>query len=111
MEKIKQIIYREEDHVLMIIPTDLSIEIIPRYTTDLSERYLNTFNELRNYLLTKIGSIKYITYIADDKSIHVQSNEDSSRVFDQNNMKSEEKTIINSYTEALCIICEDILNN
>ena len=111
MEKIKQIIYREEDHVLMIIPTDLSIEIIPRYTTDLSNRYLTTFNEMRDYLLTKISSIKYITYIADDKSLHVQSNEDSSKVFDQNNINSEEKTMINSYTEALCIICEDLLNS
>lgn len=111
MEKIKQIIYREEDHVLMIIPIDLSIEIIPRYTTNLSQRYSTTFNEMRDYLLTKIDSIKYITYIADDKSLHVQSNEDNSKVFDQNNMNQEEKSMINSYTEALCIICEDLLNS
>ncbi len=111
MDAIKQIIYREDDRVLMIVPNDLDIEIVPRTIDDLPARNLTVFNEMRDYLLTLIDSTEYIIYIAENKSLHLQSYNNAIRAYIYDELDAEKKSTLGSYMDAFYIMCEELLNN
>ena len=62
METFKQIVYRNEDTALMIIPTNDDIQIIARFVNELSDLQKQPFINLRDFCLTKTESILYVVF-------------------------------------------------
>lgn len=73
METIKQIVYREEDGVLMIIPNNPDSPIVPRFIKDLSTEGLSKIEMLREFALTKAADIKYLVYKSEENTLDLES--------------------------------------
>lgn len=73
MENLKQIIYREEDGVIMIIPENDNTQVIPRFKDDLSPTDAKPLDDLKTFCLTKVNELLYIVYLADEDRLDIQS--------------------------------------
>lgn len=107
METFKQIVYRNEDTALMIIPTNNQIEIIPRFINDLSETEQQPFLNLRNFCLTKTDSIMYVVYTTDVDRLDIQPNEGNVVCLVVNELEEKDKDIVESALKE----CLKLLNN
>lgn len=107
MKKFKQIVYREDDNALMIIPINNEIQIIPRFVNELSMDQQQKFEELKNLCLTKIDSLKYIVQYAETNILNLQSDEDKSLELVISDLPDDEKIIISE----VGAICTELLNN
>jgi hypothetical protein len=107
METFKQIVYREDDNALMIIPTNDEIQIIPRFVSELSMEQQQKFEELKNICLTKIDSLKYVVYYVETNIMNLQSDEDKTIELLISDLSDGEKIIINE----VGFICTELLNS
>jgi hypothetical protein len=107
METFKQIVYRDEDTALMIIPTNEGIQIIPRFVGELSMEQQQKFEELKTLCLTKIDSLKYVVYYVDTDLLNLQSDEDKIIELIISDLSDGEKIIINE----VGVICTELLNS
>ena len=74
METVKQIVYRENDGVLMIVANNEDLAPIPRFIQDLSTANKQVIENLRTFVLTKVADIKYVVYTAEGNTLDLESN-------------------------------------
>ena len=72
METFKQIIYRDSDTALMIIPTNEDVQVIARFVNELSVEDQVPFENLKNFCLTQVDSILYVVYTQDVNRLDIQ---------------------------------------
>jgi len=106
METFKQIVYREDDNALMIIPTNDEIQIIPRFVSELSFEQQQKFEELKALCLTKIDSLKYVVHYVESDILNLQSDEDKTVELVISTLSDSEKIIISE----VGAICTELLN-
>ena len=107
METFKQIIYRNEDTALMIIPTNEDIQIIPRFINDLSDSQKQPFINLRDFCLTKTDTILYVVYTTDVDRLDIQPVEGDVVCLVVSELDPEEKSIVESALQT----CTNLLND
>ena len=107
METFKQIIYRNEDTALMIIPTNEDIQIIPRFINELSDSQKQPFINLRDFCLTKTDSILYVVYTTDVDRLDIQPIEGDVVCLVVNELDKNDKDIVDSALQE----CSNLLNN
>ncbi len=107
METFKQIIYRNEDTALMIIPTNEGIQIIPRFINELSDSQKQPFINLRDFCLTKTNSLLYVVYTTDVDRLDIQPIEGDVVCLTVNELDQSDKDIVNSALKE----CTNLLNN
>lgn len=107
METFKQIIYRNEDTALMIIPTNEQIQIIPRFINELSDSQKQPFINLRDFCLTKTDTILYVVYTTDVDRLDIQPIEGDVVCLVVNELDQSDKDIINSALQE----CTNLLNS
>ena len=107
METFKQIIYRNEDTALMIVPTNEDLQIIPRFINELSDSQKQPFINLRDFCLTKTDSILYVVYTTDVDRLDIQPIEGDVVCLIVNELDQNDKDIVNSALQE----CSNLLNN
>ena len=107
METFKQIIYRNEDTALMIVPTNEDLQIIPRFINELSDSQKQPFINLRDFCLTKTDSILYVVYTTDVDRLDIQQIEGDVVCLIVNELDQNDKDIVNSALQE----CSNLLNN
>jgi len=106
METFKQIIYRESDTALMIIPTNEDIQVVPRFVKELSESQQTTFEQLKEFCLTKTDSLSYGVYFTDEKRFDIQPIEGEVVLIYIDELDTQDKLIF----DEVGVICTDLLN-
>lgn len=107
METFKQIVYRNEDTALMIIPTNDDIQIIARFINELSDSQKQPFVNLRDFCLTKVESILYVVYTTDVDRLDIQPIEGEVVCLVVSELEQSDKDIVNSALQE----CTILLNN
>ena len=72
METLKQIVYREEDGVIMIISNNENDQVIPRFLNELSQEDKSPLESLINYCLTKVEGLRYVVFLSEFNRMDVQ---------------------------------------
>ena len=96
METFKQIVYRNDDTALMIVPTNEDIQIMPRFINELSDSQKQPFINLRDFCLTKTDTIMYVVYTTDVDRLDIQPIEGDVVYFVVNELDQSDKDIVNS---------------
>ncbi|CAB4128000.1 hypothetical protein UFOVP105_11 [uncultured Caudovirales phage] len=106
MNTYKQIVYRQQDTALMIVPSDENIQTQIRFVNDLNELQKQYFFDLRDYLLTLVDSLDYCVYIPEIDRLDIQSV--SGDVISQTvaELETNNKLIVNN----VLTICNELLN-
>ena len=107
METFKQIIYREDDTALMIIPTNEQIQIIARFVNELSAERQAKFEELKAFCLTKIDTLQYVVSYTGSDVLNLQSDTDQTIQLIISDLSDSEKLLINEVND----ICLELINN
>jgi hypothetical protein len=107
METFKQIVYRNEDTALMIIPTNDDIQIIARFVNELSDLQKQPFINLRDFCLTKTDTIMYVVYTTDVDRLDIQPIEGDVVCLVVNELNQSDKDIVDSALQE----CSNLLNN
>lgn len=106
METLKQIIYREEDGVIMIIPQNEETQIIPRFFSELSSVDKLPLESLRDFCLTKVNNLIYIVYSSDVDRLDIQPNEGEVICLVVSELEEADKLIVDSALNK----CTELLN-
>ena len=96
METFKQIIYRQEDGALMIIPQNDEIQIVPRFVNELSTEDKTPVENMINFCSTKVEGLCYIVYLAQEGRIDIQPTEGSVVSLPISELEEAENVIINA---------------
>jgi hypothetical protein len=72
METFKQIVYRDSDTALMIIPTNEDLQVVPRFVNELSVEDQVPFENLLNFCLTQVDTLLYVVYTQDINRLDIQ---------------------------------------
>jgi hypothetical protein len=107
METFKQIVYRNDDTALMIVPTNEDIQIMPRFINELSDSQKQPFINLRDFCLTKTDTIMYVVYTTDVDRLDIQPIEGDVVYFVVNELDQSDKDIVDSALQE----CSNLLNN
>lgn len=106
METVKQIVYREEDGVLMIVANNENLAPTPRFLKDLTVEQKATIEALRTFVLTKIDVIKYVVYTAENNHLYLEPTEGDSIPLFVTDL-GEDKPIVDS----VGLMCTQLLNS
>lgn len=105
METIKQIVYREEDGVLMIISNNPELPVIPRFVKDLTNTQKTTVENLKTFVLTKITDIKYVVYTAEGNTLNLESNQDENITLNVSELGGDKPIV-----DAVGLLCTQLIN-
>jgi hypothetical protein len=94
METFKQIIYREEDGAIMIIPTNEDVQIVPRFINELSVEDKAPINNILSLCLTKVESISYMIYLAEEDRLDIQTDDTNTICLKISELEESEKQIV-----------------
>ena len=106
METFKQIIYRDSDTALMILPTNEDVQVIARFVNELSVEDQVPFENLKNFCLTQVDSILYVVYTQDVNRLDIQPIEGSVVCLDVDSLDENDQLIVNSALQE----CSNLLN-
>jgi hypothetical protein len=106
METFKKIVYRDLDTALMIIPTNEDLQVVPRFVNELSESQQTTFEQLKEFCLTKAESLVYGVYFTDEKRFDIQPIEGEVVLVYIDELDPQNKLIF----DEVGVICTDLLN-
>jgi len=107
METFKQIIYRDSDTALMIIPTNQELQILPRFVCDLSKKDAQPLISLREFCLKKVDELEYVVYISEINRLDIQPKIGAVLCLDVSTLDDSEKTIIQNAG----VKCTELLNS
>ena len=107
METFKQIVYRNDDTALMIIPTDDNIIVVPRFINELSDPIKQPFINLRDFCVTKTETILYVVYTTDVDRLDIQPVEGDVVCLVVSELDPVEKSIVESALQT----CTNLLND
>lgn len=106
MENFKQIIYRDSDTALMILPLNDEIQIIPRFVNELTEEQKYYFDELKNFCLTKVTALDYVIYTLDVNRLDIQDTNNDVVCLVVSELDDKDKEIV----QKIGAICIELLN-
>lgn len=107
MKTYRQIIYRQSDTALMIMPSDISETVEIRFVKDLSDAQKQAFLDLRDYLLTQVETLDYSVYTTDINRLDAQPIEGETKCILVDNLDTNDKLIV----DEVLAICSKLLNN
>lgn len=107
MENFKEIVYRDSDSALMIIPVNENLEIIPRFVNELPIDDKTPLDDLRTFCLTKVTELAYVVYKIDNNRLDIQPVEGEVVYLLVSEMDINDKEIV----ENAGIVCTKLLNN
>ena len=105
MKTFKQIIYRESDTALMIIPTN-DEQVNPLFVNDLSKSEQATFEDLKQFCLTKVTSLAYGVYFTEEKRFDIQPVEGDVILVYIDQLETSDKNIFDKVGS----VCSQLLN-
>ena len=107
MENFKQIVYRQSDKALMIIPQNDNIQVVPRFVNELTELQQASFNDLEAFCLTQKDPLVYIVYTTDVNRLDIQGENEEVVCLNVSEMSPEDKAIV----DKVGVICTELLNS
>lgn len=107
METFKQIVYRESDTALMIIPTNDELQVVPHFVNELSESQQEIFEQLKEFCLTKAESLAYGVYFTDEKRFDIQPDSGDVVLVYIDELDPQDKLIF----DEVGVICTELLNS
>lgn len=107
METFKQIVYRESDTALMIIPTNDELQVVPHFVNELSESQQEIFEQLKEFCLTKAESLAYGVYFTDEKRFDIQPESGDVVLVYIDELDPQDKLIF----DEVGVICTELLNS
>jgi hypothetical protein len=107
MKTYKQIVYRQSDTALMIVPSDESEQTDIRFVNDLSETQKQAFLDLRDFLLTQVDTLDYSVYTTDINRLDAQPLEGETKCILVDELDTNDKLIV----DKVLAICLELLNN
>ena len=107
MENVKQIIYRQSDKALMIIPQNEELQVVPRFVNELTAEQQASFNELEAYCLTQQDPLVYTVYTTDVNRLDIQGEDSEVVCLIVSEMNPEDKSIV----DKVGVICTELLNS
>lgn len=106
METFKQIIYRDLDTALMIIPTNEELKVVPRFVNELSEQDASPLLALKDFCLTKVETLSYVVYLQEENRLDIQPVEGEVVCLIVSILDQADKAIV----EAAGAKCTELLN-
>ena len=111
IKEVKEIVYREADQTIIIIPIPIEGKGDPeiRFLYDLSSDRQDAFAELKVFCLSVLPAesvLKYVIYKRDNGVLYVQPTSGKEVPEVVNDMAPADKTMI----ETVGLICTEILN-
>jgi hypothetical protein len=107
MENFKQIVYRQSDQALMIIPQNEELQVVPRFVNELTELQQVSFNDLEAFCLTQKNPLVYIVYTTDVNRLDIQGEDNEVVCLNVSEMSPEDKAIV----DKVGVICTELLNS
>lgn len=107
MKTYKQIVYRQSDTALMIVPSNESEQIDIRFVNDLNDTQKQAFLDLRDFLLTQVDSLDYSVYTTDINRLDAQPLEGETKCILVDELDTNDKLIV----DKVLAICLELLNN
>ncbi len=107
MKTYRQIIYRQSDTALMIMPSDLAETVEIRFVKDLTTEQKLAFSELQTFLLTQIDNLDYCVYTTENDSLDAQPSEKEVKCMVVSELDTNDKLIV----DKVLAICLELLNN
>lgn len=90
----------------MIISNNPDRQIIPRFIKDLSEIQKEVIENLKQFVLTKISTIKYVVYTAEDNTLNLEATDDENLSLNVSELGSNK-----SIVDAVGLLCTKLLNS
>lgn len=106
MKTYKQIVYRQSDTALMIVPSDENELTDIRFVNDLNDSQKETFLALRDFLLTQVDSLDYSVYTTDIDRLDAQPLEGETKCIVVSELDTNDKLIVDN----VLAICLELLN-
>lgn len=107
MENFKQIVYRQSDKALMIIPQNEELQVVPRFVNELTVEQQASFYELETYCLTQQDPLVYTVYTTDVNRLDIQGEDNQVVCLIVSEMSPEDKAIV----DKVGVICTELLNS
>ena len=107
MKTYKQIVYRQSDTALMIVPSDESEQTDIRFVNDLNDTQKQAFLDLRDFLLTQVDSLDYSVYTTDINRLDAQPLEGETKCILVDELDTNDKLIVDN----VLAICLELLNS
>lgn len=109
MEDFKQIVYRNEDEALVIVPKSENLEIKVNFLNKIDSVSANKLNALKNLCIEKIPNDSVLKYVVSERGTNILNIEHSEGVIqiDITTLSENEISIISDSINA----CIDLLNN
>lgn len=106
MKTYKQIVYRQSDTALMIVPSDENELTDIRFVNDLSDTQKQAFLDLRDFLLTQVDTLDYSVYTTDINRLDAQPLEGETKCILVDELDANDKLIV----DKVLAICLELLN-
>lgn len=106
MKTYKQIVYRQSDTALMIVPTDENELTDIRFVNDLNDSQKEAFLALRDFLLTQVDTLDYSVYTTDIDRLDAQPLEGNTKCILVDELDTNDKLIVDN----VLAICLELLN-
>ena len=107
MENFKQIVYRQSDKALMIIPQNEELQVVPRFVNELTVEQQASFYELEVFCLTQKDPLVYTVYTTDVNRLDIQGEYNEVVCLIVSEMNPEDKAIV----DKVGVICTELLNS
>jgi hypothetical protein len=107
MENFKQIVYRQSDKALMIIPQNEELQVVPRFVNELTSEQQASFYELEVFCLTQKDPLVYVVYTSDVNRLDIQGEDNQVVCLNVSEMNPIDKAIV----DQVKIICTELINN
>jgi hypothetical protein len=106
MKIYKQIVYRQSDTALMIVPSDESELTAIRFVNDLNDTQKQAFLDLRDFLLTQVDTLDYSVYTTDINRLDAQPLDGETKCILVDELDVNDKLIV----DKVLAICLELLN-
>lgn len=106
MKTYKQIVYRQSDTALMIVPSDDTEQTEIRFVNDLNDTQKQAFLALKDFLLTQVDTLDYSVYTTDINRLDAQPLEGETKCIVVNELDINDKLIVDN----VLAICLELIN-
>jgi hypothetical protein len=106
MKTYKQIVYRQSDTALMIVPSDASEQTSIRFVNDLNDEDKQTFLDLLDFLLTRVDTLDYSVYTTDINRLDAQPIKGETKCILIDELDTNNKLIVDKSLD----ICKKLIN-
>jgi len=107
MKTYRQIVYRQSDTALMILPTDENEQTDIRFVNDLNDTQKQAFLDLRDFLLTQVEEFDYCSYTTNNDELCIQPITGLTVVLIVSELDENDKLTV----DKVLAICLELLNN